>query len=512
VEREVKYAVDPGFTTPDLSGIAHTVEALPELVLRARYVDTPDLDLWTRRITARHRDGEGPEGGLWTVKLPAPGEGPTLDRSELSWPGTGGHPPVAVTTLLAGVVRGAGLGVVAELTTRRRRLVFRDASGTALGELDDDRVSVVADGAERGSFRQIELEVGPTGDSLLGPVGTRLVGAGARFSNEPKLARALAELAVVTPEGPPVPGRRSRMGEVVRTRIADGMDVILTHDVRLRLDSEDPPAHSIHQARVATRRLRSDLQLLGGLLEPRWVEETRSELQWLGGLLGAVRDADVLGLEFGAIARLPPEELPVDPLGFDELRVRLGAERRDHGRALAAAMTGSRYLGLLDRLAAAALEPPLPATVRRSGGRRSGAERAARKDLPHLVAKRLRALDRAVATGGRRPTDSQLHRIRIRSKQLRYAAETAEPVLGRKARRVAEAAASAQGVLGDLHDTVAAEAWLAGTAAAVSGRAAFTAGLLVADQVHRRRRLRRQWGTARDRIERPKVRGWLDHA
>jgi CHAD domain-containing protein len=100
--------------------------------------------------------------------------------------------------------------------------------------------------------------------------------------------------------------------------------------------------------------------------------------------------------------------------------------------------------------------------------------------------------------------------MRIRAKQLRYAAETAEPVIGERARRVALAAEEAQGVLGDLHDTVAAQEWLATNARDASGPAAFTAGVLAADQVRRREVLRHQWRSCWRRLDRKKVRGWLD--
>ena len=50
----------------------------------------------------------------------------------------------------------------------------------------------------------------------------------------------------------------------------------------------------MHKARVATRRLRSDLRLLEGELDPVWTRFTRGELKWLGEVLGVVRDIDVL--------------------------------------------------------------------------------------------------------------------------------------------------------------------------------------------------------------------------
>ncbi len=510
VEREAKFSVDITFELPGLGDVSEAVDALPELLLQAAYFDTPDLGLWRQGITVRHRTGEGPDSGLWTAKLPIPGDGPTLDRTELSWPGSRDQPPEALKAALLGVVRHSAFEVMAELTTRRRRLALRDGTGTSLAEIDDDHVTVVVDGQERGTFRQIEVELGPDGDPLLGPVTDRLARAGARPSNEPKLARALAVIVVLESKHDTDLDDRARMGDVVRARIADGLHRMLDHDVRLRLDPDDPPVHSIHQARVATRRLRSDLLLLGAVVDPAWVTEVRGDLKWMGQVLGAVRDADVLGLELEAAGGRPASEVPLDRDGLDELRARLLAQRRARADVLRQALASDRYLGVLDRLEAAVRHLPAIGSGSKVIGHRSPADRRARKVLPRLVAKRWRALDRAVGTGGRHPTDPQLHRMRIRSKQLRYAAETAEPVIGGRARRLALAAEDAQGILGDLHDTVAAQEWLATNARTASGPAAFTAGVLAADQVRRREELRHQWQSCWRRLDRKKVRGWLD--
>ena len=51
-------------------------------------------------------------------------------------------------------------------------------------------------------------------------------------------------------------------------------------------DGDDP--ESVHQARVATRRLRSDLRTFEPFLDERFAAELRGELRWLGAELGAV--------------------------------------------------------------------------------------------------------------------------------------------------------------------------------------------------------------------------------
>src|SRR5207249_11170533 len=105
----------------------------------------------------------------------------------------------------------------------------------------------------------------------------------------------------------------------------------------------------------------------------------------------------------------------------------LGRERDDDRRALLDVLGARRYLRLVEDLLRAAGDPPLASgTV--------PAERAA-DALPGLVAGRWRQLARAVGRLGPEPGDAALHRVRIRAKRARYAAEAVAPVVGARARR-----------------------------------------------------------------------------
>jgi CHAD domain-containing protein len=506
IEQEVKLSVDPAFELPDLRGVVAGTIRLPEQHTRSRYFDTPDLRLWRRAITLRHRSGEGPGPGTWTLKLPISDDELTLDRTELSWSGGPDSIPSEVSSIVRGVVRRATFSPIAELASERRRLLLHDAAGTSCGEIDDDTVTVVEDGERRGSFRQIEFELGPFGRFIMGAVVEELVRAGARPDGEPKLGKAL-HLAGRRPERPrtPVVDSRSSMKNVIRASIAGGVDRMLHYDVRLRLDPSDPAPRDVHQARVAIRRLRSDLKLLARELDPVWTRSARGELGWLGGVLGRVRDADVLGgslLDAGSVA---------ESGGALELKVTLDEDRRSAARTLAEILDEGRYLTLLERLDAASGSLPLRTTSAK--GRRRKKHRAgagAKKVLPGLVRKRWRALRRMVRSAGPHPTDAQLHQVRIRAKQLRYAAETATPVIGRAGRRVAAAAEELQTVLGEHHDSVAAENWLRRQALSGTRSAAFSAGILVAGERRRQRKLRRTWRVDWDRLDSRRLRRSLE--
>ena len=86
-EREVKWDVDTDFVLPDFRDLVGQTTQLGEQELQAAYFDTSDLRLWSRGITLRHRQGEGPPSGTWMLELLVSTPGDALERSELTWPG-----------------------------------------------------------------------------------------------------------------------------------------------------------------------------------------------------------------------------------------------------------------------------------------------------------------------------------------------------------------------------------------------------------------------------------------
>lgn len=515
VEREVKLRAALDLALPDLRKLVGGTYRRPEQELRAAYFDTPDFRLRHRGITLRHRLGEGPDSGTWTIKLPEKPTGATLDRTELSWPGSRDEIPSEAQRLLRGIVRSAELRQVAELITVRRPLELHDKGGRTWAEMDDDTVTVNGGPRDGLRFRQVELELADDRprrwvNRQLDEVVRALRKAGARHDDSPKLATALGMAAGSVPDARPSSvGPRSSLEAVVRRSINDGLDRLLDHDYRLRLNAGDPPAHDIHQARVATRRLRSDLKTFRPALDPIWVRHTRDELRWIGSALGNVRDVDVLASGLSTAE----DGSPTDAAGQRELLGHLSEQRRVACQQLAEAMEDDgRYLRLLDRLHAAGQAPPFRA--KRGPGhpkkRDPVAESPARTALAGLVHRSWRSLDKQVRRAGDHPSNVELHRIRIKAKQLRYASEAAVPVMGKRARRTAAAAKDLQTVLGDHHDSVTAEEWLLSEALVGSPWASFTAGRLTGEQRRRRQQLGRQWRKVWKHLDRPKVRGWIE--
>ena len=168
-----------------------------------------------------------------------------------------------------------------------------------LAEVADDHVHATAFGnaATISRWREIEVELGIAGSTVLHSIGRRIRRAGARPSPFPsKLARALGH----DDAHPTSVSRGSRtLTDYVRAQIQE----VIRGDVALR-NGDDP----IHDTRVAVRRLRSTFRTFKKAFDEGAVRDLDTELTWYGALLGEVRDHEVLRHRFaGAIAEIPVE-------------------------------------------------------------------------------------------------------------------------------------------------------------------------------------------------------------
>jgi len=492
IEREVKLAAPPGFRLLDLGSVADdlVVTAAPDRRFTTIYWDTADLRLIRWGSTLRFRAGEG-----WTVKLPQGGSDTLLARAEHVFPGTPKQPPSEAVDLVRAYVRSAALAPVARMRTVRRVLTVHAADGTALAELDDDDVSIIDGRRVAARFREIEVEVPEsTPVEFVTAVVDHLVARGAHTPDPtPKLVRALGARALEPPDVVVTPlSKDPAAGAVVRRAIAASVQRLFRHDPGVRV-GEDMEA--VHQARVATRRLRSDLRTFAPLLDQAWSEALREELSWVAAELGTVRDGQVLLARLRqTAAQLPP--LDAAPLG--EVIAELAAEVDAECAKLLDGMREERYLTLLDDLVDAAANPVLA----------DGAERRATDALPRLVARPWRRLARARRALDRPPLDDQLHQLRIMAKRVRYASEAVAPVVGKQAAALAAAAAGLQEVLGDFHDAIVAADWLRARAGETTARA-FATGALYALELEKAEVGRRTWPKAWKALSRRRLHAWM---
>jgi CHAD domain-containing protein len=498
IEREVKLGAGPAFHLPDLNGVVDGIAVTPPEAVRLEtvYYDTPDLRLARWGVSLRHRAGEG-----WTLKLPPkPGAGQPagqmLERDELTFQGGSKKPPEAAVAIVRAYVRKAELVPVARLSTVRRRVRLIDAAGARVAEVVDDEVSVRDGRRVAARFREIEVEVMPQtngANGIVDPLVLRLRGAGAGAPDPtPKHIRALGPRAMEQPEVAPQPVQPdSTAKDVIKHVLADSIASLLRQDPLVRT-SGDPEA--VHQARVATRKLRSHLRTFGPLLDPEWTEPLRSELGWLAMGLGAVRDREVLLDRLRERTKSLPES---DLRSANSLLHSLVIEIENLRKKLLIELESMRYVDLLERLVMAA---HAPATL-------PEADEPAPKVLPPLAAGPWRRLRSAVRQLPDPPSDPELHRIRILAKRARYAAEAVAPIVGSAAAAFARAAAKLQTVLGEHQDSVTAQAWL--RSARISGRRAFVAGELIAMEHVAAEEARAKWPKVWKALDRKQLHKWM---
>jgi CHAD domain-containing protein len=200
------------------------------------------------------------------------------------------------------------------------------------------------------------------------------------------------------------------------------------------------------------------------LLDRGVTDPLRDELKWLGRKLSPARDLEVLEERLGeALDDLPPE-LVVGPVRA-RLTRHFSPERAAARKRVERTLRGKRYLRLLDALDRLVTDPPL----------RGRASRRAKKELPRHLRRAHRKVSRRVAAAD--GDSGLLHSARKAAKQLRYGAEVAEPVVGKRIRKRAKAMTK---VLGEHQDSVVARPVIRelGMTAHLAGENGFTYGLL----------------------------------
>ncbi|HWD09883.1 MAG TPA: CYTH and CHAD domain-containing protein [Actinomycetota bacterium] len=487
-EREVKLSAPAGFRWPQFGAeTALVATPLDRKSFTTVYFDTADLRLARWACSLRYRASAG-SPGVWTLKLPPAGaEGPLLVRGEYEFEGDATKPPAAALALVTAYVRGAETKPVARLRTTRHPVRLDSTDGEAVAEMVLDEVSVLEGRRLVERFREVEVELAPqTSEETLSVILEALRVAGAVPTDPiPKYARALGTRAWAPPEV--IVGDLSTTatgGQLVRRAIAASVDRYLRQEPGVRL-GEDPEA--VHQARVATRRLRSDLRTFASLIEPGWATELGDRLRWLAGLLGAARDADVLLARLrGRAETLPEEERPAGA----KLVAELGVDQEEAHAALLAGIDGERYLGVVQALVDAARGPHLLPE----------SHRLAEEVVIGLLRRPWRKLRRQVSSLSDPTPDAELHKVRIRAKRCRYAAEAVAPVLGRKAVKLARAAAGLQDVLGEHQDAVVAGAVLRERGVGAEPEVAFAAGELAGLERAAASAARAEWQPAYRRV------------
>lgn len=482
-ELEASFEVGERLALPELRAVpgVAAVRTDPPVELVATYLDTAAGGLVRAGITLRRRTG-GSDAG-WHLKVPATApDGRDLahtgprDRTEHRVPeGSAADtatPPAELLDLVRARLHGQPVRPVAVVTTRRTVHHLLDPDGREVLEVADDAVHGVPTGASGRRWREWEVEL-RDGDAAQLDAAVRLLAdaGGTAPRAVGKLVRTLGEVPTVRTSA-----ADATAGEVARAYLATQVEALLTLDPAVRAGDDE----AVHDARIATRRLRAVLSVCRpvfegagdgaageertpdgaaleglavdgvapeGLAPDRSAEVVGPLLRELGRLLGAVRDPAVEASAYRA--RAAAEQPGIDPRPALRLLVAdRAAARRRALRAVRTFLTSSEGDVLFAGLTALADIPP--------AGRR--AAEPARDLLRRRTRSRTRDLAAAWVSAAAIPPgpdrDAALHEVRKRARHARYAAEVAALVHGRPARRSARSFQRVQDTLGEQHDTV----------------------------------------------------------
>jgi CHAD domain-containing protein len=200
----------------------------------------------------------------------------------------------------------------------------------------------------------------------------------------------------------------------------------------------------LHDLRVAVRRTRSAVKLLGAALPAELAEHYKTEFKWLGDVTTPVRDLDVHLLGFDAMAAQVEAASPAD---LEPLRAFLARRRAREVRRLAAALRGPRFRAIADDWRKALLEL-----------RDTGSSRRRRPTAKTLALSTTGRAFRRIAAQGDAITPASppesLHDLRKRAKELRYLLEFFAPLHDPVAyRKVVGDLKQLQDCLGDFQDS-----------------------------------------------------------
>lgn len=455
VEREIKLAVGDHFRLPKLPGTP-----LPRRRLTSTYYDTSQYDLAHAGITLRYRVERGKQA--WQLKLPL-----VKDRQEIELVDRQSLPPTLFRDLLFLHLGQRPLMPVATLRVWRAGVRVR-MDHAPVADVTLDHVSVMKDGAVLQRFRELEIEQVNGNDSALPDLERQIRRAGAEdHDGRPKLGRALS---LVAPSPDPQPASDAPVMDHVKWALARHVRWLIAHDPGARLGREP---ESLHQMRVATRQLRAVLRATRPLLVPEWADSLRDELRWLGRVLGPARDLDV------QLAYFREESTVLDTRDrrpLTQFIAHLEAQRNHVQEVMLSELKSERYLDLIRRLQQAPHDPTVvESTV----------------TLHDLANQEFTKLRNAIRQAGDSPNNANIHKTRIRTKRARYAAELAEPTVGKPATRFINKARAVQNVLGMHQDAIQAEAHIrAFLKQSTSARAAFVAGRMVERQRQRQEKAR----------------------
>lgn len=225
----------------------------------------------------------------------------------------------------------------------------------------------------------------------------------------------------------------------------------LKRQLPLAIDGDD---RGVHQARVATRRLREAVPVLAEGLKGSKAKKAAKKLRKLTRAMGTVREMDVT-------VSLIDELAAADGLSraaLQDVRLHVDAERKHRREAM------------LGRLAEVDVDKLHRRLVTVGEALAASDSEAWRQRLAGLLVKRAKRLAARIEDAGQLYAPEQLHQVRIAVKKLRYGLElAADSGMAGAVRQVRELK-RIQTVLGRLHDLQVLQTHVAAVQVSAPGR------------------------------------------
>lgn len=461
VEREIKFSLTPEAARRVACYVRRAGRWRRRMVSSA-YYDTANERLRRAGVALRlRRDGAR---RLQTLKVEADGGGLST-RAEWEMPAPRGRLDVGAFPREE-ILAATGLDIARLARQLHPRFETRFArrsapvivDGATRAEISID-CGFVAAGGRREPISEVELEL-KAGDaaSLLRYAGQLAKPLGLALEFESKAERGY-RLAAGEGFAPPRKWRRPKLGELATPSEAFGalFAAALTQagaNARGVAHGRDP--EYLHQMRVGLRRLRSALLAFRDLVPKKTAQPLVQRLRTLMPDLGAARDWDVFSESLVHLATQEPARAPLLAPLLARARAKRAAVRR---RARIAAASPKLQAFLLRALRWVDSAP----CEKTAEGSLSAFAAAALERLHAKALREARAIDWADA--------ERRHRLRIRTKRLRYACDFfAASFAGAAARPYIKRLAALQDILGELNDIAVARRLLAELAPRGSAR------------------------------------------
>ena len=273
------------------------------------------------------------------------------------------------------------------------------------------------------------------------------------------------------------------VADAARKAIAFGVESMTLNQAA----AEGGDTESLHQLRVASRRLRASIELFSGAIYAGQLKIFRRDIPWIAGQAGEVRECDVTS------DLLRDRAAKIDPAlaeSIAPLFEALDARRKSQHAVLYEMLASKRFHALVAKMSR-------PAIKKVAGARTLGAAAA---QLMRTIARS--AMHFGASLDDHAPA-AAFHKLRVRIKRLRYALEMLKVLGGKRHKKTLARLEELQETLGMYHDVVVASAWLHRYAeASAPPKTVLAAGALIQLLAAREAKLRRRCLKAWRRFER----------